>query len=412
MNWNKQIIALIAIIIVVSVTSCKKEGCTDDTAINYDENAKKDDGSCQFKSYEMTEVNVNGVDYTQITGTIDESITLEASIAYLLSGAVLVSNEATLTIQPGTKIYAADDGTVPYLSIARGSKINASGTATSPIVFTSVKSSPTEGDWGGIVLNGYAPFNNSNNSEASGVYGGNIASDNSGVLRYVRVEFAGREISAGKRMSGFAFYATGSGTSLNYLQAYRCAGDGFHILGGTANLSHALAYGSGDDGFEYNFGWTGAGTFWRVMQNEFSGDSGIEGLNNETNNAASPNSSPELDNIELLGRDTSAHTLGLKLMAGVKGNITNLLIKDFYTCLEIRDDQTLSNVVNGELTLSETNAEPDFFSLRSYQGSVDGNGNLIDPVLVGQASLSSNISIDGSAAINNSWISGAWIRNL
>lgn len=411
-NWNlTRVPHLFILVFALLIVACKKQGCTDEFAKNYDENAKKDDGSCQYKSYAMIPVTVNGTNFTQITGTIDESLTLAASEHYLLSGSVFVSNESTLSIEAGTTIYAADDGTIPFLAILPGSKINATGTATKPIVFTSIKASALGGDWGGIILNGYATSNTGSNTNLTGSYGGNLDNDNSGILHYVRVEYAGKQLSASETTKAFSFYSVGSGTSLSYLQAYRSGGDGFGVYGGTVDLTHALAYGSADDGFEFANGWRGDGSYWRVMQDELGGDSGIEANNNVSSHGALPYSDPELGQIELLGSDTSAHTIGLKLMAGTKAVITNLLISDFFTSLEIEHDVTLTNVVNGDIMITYTTASI-FDTMRSYVGSKDVNGDFIDPVLVGQASASSNILIDGTATADGSWITGSWFRNL
>ena len=185
---------LLALGLAISILSCKKEGCTDQNATNYSEEAKKDDGSCLYKSFTLEEVTENGTAYTKVTGTIDESLTFSSSKNYMISGGVFVDNGATLTIEAGTTIYAADDNSVPFIAIQRGANINANGTADNPIVFTTVKASPASGDWGGIVINGYAPVNNGVDPEGeggTGKYGGTNAEDNSGVMRYVRVEYAG-----------------------------------------------------------------------------------------------------------------------------------------------------------------------------------------------------------------------------
>ena len=217
----------------MGVVSCKKEGCTDENAINYQESAKKDDGSCVYKQYSLEETTINGVSYIKISGTIDESITLNASTKYLLSGGVFVSNGATLTIEAGTMIYAADDNTVPFLAIQRGSKIMAEGTENNPIVFTTIKANPSPGDWGGIIINGFAPVNNGVDpvgEGGTGVYGGNNPSDNSGVMRYVRVEYGGKQFTSDKELNGFSLNGVGNGTVLEYLEAYMNSDDGFEFM--------------------------------------------------------------------------------------------------------------------------------------------------------------------------------------
>ncbi len=411
---NIKLSILVAGALSLGLVSCKKEGCTDPNATNYSEEAKKDDGSCEYADSNFEDVTINGQTYTKITGTITESVTLQAAKKYLLSGGVFVDNGATLTIEAGTMIYAADDNTIPFLAIQRGANIMASGTESNPIVFTTIKSNPMPGDWGGIIINGYAPVNNGVDPMGegnTGLYGGNDAADNSGVMRYVRVEYAGKQFTADKELNGFAFYAVGSGTTLEYLQAYKNSDDGFEFFGGTVDLTHALSYGSGDDSFDYTYGWSGTGNFWRGVQSATEGDRGIEADNNAANNAAAPFSNPTLSNIELGGRGTAAATVGAKFREGTKAIITNLVVTDFATGIDIEHDQTLSNILDASFKINSATTTGCTTSI-VYKGSKDANGNVINPQLVTDASASSNAQVNGSATAGQSWISGSWFRNL
>lgn len=411
---NMKLSILLVSVLAFGMVSCKKEGCTDPNASNYNEEAKKDDASCIYDESNFEDVTINGVNYTKVSGTITESVTFEASKKYLLSGGVFVDNGATLTIEAGTTIYAADDNTIPFLAIQRGAKINASGTASSPIVFTTVKASPAPGDWGGIVINGYAPVNNGVDPVGegnTGTYGGNNAADNSGTMRYVRVEYAGKQFTADKEFNGFSFNGVGNGTTLEYLQAYKNSDDGFEFFGGTVNLSYALSYGSGDDSFDYTYGWSGTGNYWRAVQSSAEGDRGIEADNNAANNAASPFSNPTLTNIELVGRGTAASTVGAKFREGTKAQITNLVVSDFATGIDIEHDQTLNNILDGSFMINSAATAGCTTSI-VYKGSKDTNGNVINPQLVTDASASSNAQVDGTASASQSWITGSWFRNL
>lgn len=411
---NIKLSILVAGALSLGLVSCKKEGCTDPNASNYNEEAKKDDGSCTYDESNFEEVTIGGQTYTQITGTITESVTLESAKKYLLSGGVFVDNGATLTIEAGTTIYAADDNTIPFLAIQRGANIMANGTASNPIVFTTIKASPAAGDWGGIVINGYAPVNNGVDpmgEGSTGLYGGTDASDNSGTMRYVRVEYAGKQFTADKELNGFSFNGVGSGTTLEYLQAYKNADDGFEFFGGTVSLSYALSYGSGDDSFDYTYGWSGTGNYWRAVQNATEGDRGIEADNNSANNSATPFSNPTLTNIELVGRGTAAATVGAKFREGTKANITNLVVTDFATGIDIEHDQTLTNILDGSFMINSANTTGCTTSI-VYKGSKDANGNVINPQLVADASASSNAQVNGSATASQTWVTGSWFRNL
>lgn len=399
------------VLLLLPLSSCNRKGCTDSNAINFDEKAKKDDGSCEYpanSNYTIEDVTIGGVNYKKITGTIDENITFSSSNNYMLSGGVFVDNNSTLTIECGTTIYAADDLTIPFLAIQRGSKINAIGSENCPIVFTSIKSIPAPGDWGGIIINGRAPINNGVDPVGegqTGAYGGNSSGDNSGVLQYVRVEYAGKQITADTELNGFSFNGVGNGTTLDHLQAYMCADDGFEFFGGTVNLSYALSYGAGDDSFDFTYGWTGEGNYWRAVQSATEGDRGIEGDNNSSNNSATPFSNPTLSNIELIGRGTAASTSGAKFREGTKASITNLVVSDFAKGIDIQHDQTLNNVIDGSFTLTQGTATSCTINLK-FTANTSGDA------LETSAANSGNVVVDGSGSSSTSWITGTWYRNL
>jgi hypothetical protein len=407
-------ILLMTAVVMTGAVSCKKKGCTDSTALNYSDKAKKDDGSCSYPSSEVKDTTVNGVNYITISGTIDADMTFTSANSYILSGGVLVDNGATLTIEAGTTIYGADDNTIPFLAIQRGAKIMAIGTETNPIVFSTIKANPQAGDWGGLILNGKAPVNNGVDPMGegnTGLYGGSDATDNSGVLKYVRVEYAGKQITADKELNGFSFYAVGNGTTLDHLQAYKNADDGFEFFGGTVNLTNSLSYGSGDDSFDFTYGWSGNGTNWLAIQSATEGDRGIEGDNNSSNNAAAPFSNPTLSNIKLVGRGSVASTSGMKLREGTKATITNIEIVDFSKGIDIEHDQTLNNVTAGSLTVSQATTTNCTTSI-SFKGNKDSQGNVVNPQMETDAANSGNAVVDNNGSVSTAWITGTWSRSL
>jgi len=353
---------IIAGTLTATTTSCKK-GCTDPNAINYNADAKKDDPDDPCV-YDMsgewyTVETVNGVNYNKVIGTISEDRTMAASENWLISGGVFVDEGATLTIEAGTTINAANDGTTPFLSILRGGKIMACGSATSPIVFTPIKDNPLPGEWGGIIINGKAPINvglEADGEGGTGTYGGTDATDNSGSLCYVRVEYAGKILGTDNELNGFSFNGVGSGTSLEYLQAYRGSDDGFEFFGGTVSLKYAVSTGNHDDSFDWTHGWTGNGQFWVVNQATDGGDRGIEGDNLGDNNAATPYTFPTISNVTLIGADDGdASNQGMKLREGMKGNFYNIIIKGFpKRGCQVEHDITITNMNNGDLTLKNS----------------------------------------------------------
>lgn len=344
--------AVLFALVLFTGFACKKEGCTDPNATNFDEKAKKDNGTCVFPENNGEEVVIDGITYTKISGTISENTTWDNSKKYLLSGGVFVDNGVVLTIEAGTQIFAADDNTTPFLSIQRGGKINAEGTASSPIVFTSIKASPSPGEWGGIIINGKAPINNGAEAQGeggTGMYGGTEPNDNSGVLAYVRVQYAGKILGTDNELNGFSFNGVGAATVLHHLQAYKGSDDGFEFFGGTANLKYAVSTGNEDDSFDWTSGWSGNGQFWVVEQMGAS-DRGIEADNNSNNNAASPFSNPTLSNITLIGTNDDGANEGLRLRAGTKGKIYNILVTGFPKYgIRVSDQITTDNMNNGDL---------------------------------------------------------------
>ena len=164
---------------------------------------------------------------TEVTGDITSDMTLTNDQTYKLVGFVRVKSGATLTIEPGTTIYG-DYNSQGSLIVQPGGKIMAEGTAENPIVFTSEfnkegsSQEPSYGDWGGIILLGNAPINvpgGTANIEGPGdTYGGTDPADNSGIMKYVRIEYPGIAFSPNNEINGLTFGGVGSGTTIDYIQ--------------------------------------------------------------------------------------------------------------------------------------------------------------------------------------------------
>jgi hypothetical protein len=212
-----------------------------------------------------------------VTG-VPLSRTFFADTTYVLQGYVKVSNGSTLTIQPGTRIVGDTLVAGSSLWILRSSKIMAEGTAANPIVFTSQRSSPNRrpGDWGGIIIIGNAPINRTANpiftegptGAAENYAGGNNFNDNSGSLKYVRVEFAGYDVSNGngQELNTISMYAVGRGTTLDYVQSMAGLDDSFEFWGGGVDVGHLVSFESGDDHFDWTEGYQGRGQYLIALQ--------------------------------------------------------------------------------------------------------------------------------------------------
>lgn len=198
-----------------------------------------------------------------ITGTINSNMTLKKENVYVLVGTVYVAPNVTLTIQPGT-LVRCDTATLTTLVVTKGAKIIAEGTETDPIVFTSNKNSGDRnpGDWGGIILLGDAPINKTGGigtldfelDPQKALYGGDNKDSDSGILKYIRIEFSGKKTSANKPINGLSLAGVGAKTKLEFIQVTSSDEDSFQFYGGYINTSHLVSLRSADDDFDFTQG--------------------------------------------------------------------------------------------------------------------------------------------------------------
>ncbi|MCC6873924.1 MAG: hypothetical protein IT378_06380, partial [Sandaracinaceae bacterium] len=280
---------------------------------------------------------------------------------YVLQGNVFVVNNSTLTIAAGTEILGETGGSdAAALIIARGSRLEAVGTAAEPIVFTSGNpdGARTSGDWAGVVLLGSATTNDGacegdgnpatpecdapgflqdriegiDVADPRGVYGGTDDASDCGTLRYVRIEFAGRELSPDNELNGLTVGGCGSGTELGYVQVHRGKDDGIELFGGTASMDHVVITGAQDDSLDFDEGWRGNVQFLVIHQYAGFGDRGIEADNLGANEDASPRTDPTLFNVTMLG---TTSTSGMLLREGMRGTLRNLLLSSFGAPIDV-----------------------------------------------------------------------------
>lgn len=261
--------------------------------------------------------NAENTAYPATTSTVSIDITTNTtwSGVILLQNKVYVKNNAVLTIQPGT-IIRGDLATQATLIITRGARINAIGTVSQPIVFTS-NFGPglrQEGDWGGLVILGLAKNNQPGGvANIEGIvpttdtqHGGNFDNDNSGTLNYVRVEFAGIALEPNKEINGITFGSVGSATTVNYVQVSHSGDDSFEWFGGTVNCKHLIAYRGLDDDFDTDFGYRGKVQFGLIIRDkdvsDAAGDSNsFESDNDAAGSIAQPKTAPVFSNITTVG---------------------------------------------------------------------------------------------------------------
>lgn len=206
-------------------------------------------------------------DYNEVThilsGTINSNTTLYKKNTYLLVGVVYITNNAVLSIEPGTTIRG-DYETCGTLVITKGSSIVAEGLATDPIVFTSNKGiyERKPGDWGGIILFGDAPINkiggvgflDFNLDPMVSRYGGQNPDSNSGILKYVRIEYSGRKLNALKELNGLSLAGVGRKTKLDFIQISYSNDDSFESYGGEINFNNLISFRATDDDFDFTQG--------------------------------------------------------------------------------------------------------------------------------------------------------------
>ncbi|ASZ10823.1 hypothetical protein CK934_07450 [Chitinophaga sp. MD30] len=258
---------------------------------------------------------------TTLTGVITQNTTLKSCMIYKLSGIVYVANNAVLTIEPGTLIKGIKSTTPGNqgggLVITQGAQIIAEGTVTDPIVFTSYEATPASGDWAGVTIVGKAPTNypapvlppGIGSAIVPGVtFGGagnNIPNDNSGMLKYIRIEYAGYELSTDNSMSGLILAGVGRGTLLDYIEIYKSKGDAFSFLGGTVNASHLLAIDPLDELFVTTRGYTGTLNFalgvMDIGRADKSRSNGIESDNAPGGSPLLPNTHPVYNYFTIVG---------------------------------------------------------------------------------------------------------------
>lgn len=318
-----------------------------------------------------------------INANITTDRTLYADTVYTLSGFIQVTNGATLTIQAGTRIVG-DFATVgSSLFITRGARINAQGTSADPIVFTSSRPAGQRqaGDWGGLIIIGNATINRSGTVVLEGtgtgptnpqqVYsGGLVDNDNSGTLRYVRVEFAGYATATDAELNSFTFAAVGSGTTVEYLQVMYGLDDSFEWFGGTMDAKYLVSYEAGDDHFDMSEGFRGRLQYLIAYQSRLviprpgagNASSDPQGIENDGCNGAgcdlaqnsTPLTTPVVANFTLVGPgagtdiDATSGGFGLVLRRGTGGYYVNGLVARWPKGgFSIRDAATTTRITDG-----------------------------------------------------------------
>ena len=379
-----------------------------------------------------------------IAADITTSRTLYADTTYTLSGFIKVANNSTLTIQAGTKIIGDFDVPGSSLFVLRGSKIIAVGTGENPIVFTSERTTARQaGDWGGLIIVGNGIVNRADPTILEGTgtgaanpqvnyAGGTSNTDDSGELRYVRVEFAGYATAQDQELNSFTFAAVGSTTRLSYLEALYGLDDAFEWFGGAVDAKYLVSYETGDDHFDASEGFSGRNQFLIAFQSirpdarpaAGSASTDPQGIENDGCNGSNclsgqnsqPRTNPIFANFTLVGTgpgvvDATSGGIGMMLRRGTAGTYVNGIVARWpRAALSLRDQTTLDRINDGSLVvrnlyLAENGPTFQAASGTTVQGTVDVTANSIE--VAGSSTTASSIFTSlpatPAAAANLDW---------
>lgn len=336
-----------------------------------------------------------------LQGDINDGEVVLESGTYKLTAPLFVRAGAKLTIKPGVVIEAQEvqgnDANIRYIAVAQGGKIDVQGTASSPVVMTCAVKTP--GKWGGLVICGKAPINKGTTATAEVglnlTYGGTDAADNSGSIKYLRVEYPGYLYSGEKEFNGVSFFGVGNGTTVENVEVYESSDDGFEWFGGTVNTKNLVVINTnsvvGDDMFDWTEGWSGTNENWYGKKTN-AGNRGIEADNNSNDHSAAPISNPNIKNLTLIGAGaTGSEPQAIKLRVGTKAQFDNVFLSNWSTGFDVQHDESVGFVANGQLkainvkfdnvatkakgtSTATPNTNPDVSAIFTESASVTGAG--------------------------------------
>jgi hypothetical protein len=367
-----------------------------------------------------------------MSGVYTSNLNLSRDNNYVLDGKVQIGDEgapAVLSIESGTNVIGSN--AEDFLVISRGSQIVAEGTAMAPITFTSIDdirglvNPSSRGLWGGLVINGFAPINDcpegaeggtaacTKEGEAnSGLFGGDNPTDNSGVLRYVVVKYAGSNVDPENQLNGIAFQGVGSATQVEYIQVHNNLDDGVEFFGGTVDAKYVVLTGHADDSLDWTDGWTGRLQYVYIEQTD-SGDNGIEADNREGDELATPVSSPSIANMTIVAREDQR---AIRLRRGTGLKLYNSEVTQGDSCLRIQGESL--NLLGTEIifdgvglnctTVNEGDDEAAVQSFLDSSNVVEGAGTPTPGTIPSDGFFEQNSTIGADV---DSW-KGTWVFGL
>ena len=340
------------------------------------------------------------------------------------NGAAAGGQSVTLTIDPGVVIFASSG--LDYLVVNRGSRINAEGSPTQPIIFTArtnvlgTATDNSQGLWGGVVILGRAPISDCIGGAVGGsatcqqiiegtadsLYGGAVANDNSGTFRYVQIRYSGFEIAPGNELQGLTLGGVGSGTTIDHVHVHNSSDDGIEIFGGRANLKNLIITGADDDTYDTDLGYKGFTQFLIGVQRAGgnSGDAMIEADSNG-NEDALPRQNTRLANFTFVHRSTlAASTNAILLRGGTDYTLVNGVVTTPRICLD----------VDGAATVQAANAALDEVGppvvnsvvMSCGQGAFADDGNITVAQIQAFFNAGTNNNSNFTSTLTNVFVNG------
>lgn len=347
-----------------------------------------------------------------LVGSYERDITLTGGV-YTLRGYVYFQEGTTLRIPEGT-IIKSDIAEKGAVIIERGAKLEALGTVDKPIVFTSGRTagSRERGDWGGIILLGKAPTNRPTSPAPlieGGVdrrYGGSDPADNSGTLRYVRIEYAGIAAEPGSEINGLTMGGVGSGTTLEYIQVSYGNDDSYEFFGGNVNAKYLISYATSDDDYDFDFGYTGKIQFAVAQRRPEIADSdagnGVEADNDGAGSSATPFTKPVLSNFTWIGPNGDPNTnsflnYGNRWRRAVRFEVHNSIIMGWPKGGFVMESAATAEAYNTDISLFKNNLVHALVS--PYNTASGAEGVLTAAAVKTKAEANGSITYDNADAI-------------
>jgi hypothetical protein len=294
---------------------------------------------------DFTWVNSNvSIPTSILQGAVTGKVTLDASVSYKLNSSYIVQDGGELVIPAGTKIEARNGGTGVYIAVLKGGKIDIQGTATNPVVLSSV--SGNAGDWGGLTICGDATTTAGVNAEAEVggfIYGGTNNADNSGSIKYLVIRGTGAQINSESQYNGISFYAVGSGTTIENISVIDGADDGVEFFGGTVSAANIYLENNEDDSVDWTEGWNGTLTNTYISHTVSGFSTAFEGDKDNLN--------PKFINLTAI---STVGGTGLQFKKTSGGTITNIWLEGYTKNIDMKDGGPLDNVIIDGVAASTT----------------------------------------------------------